>query len=233
MPTRKQEHAGASGLSCRRRQLAKAALVLGWLSGPASAAEIYSVYVDRQQDKIVVQGAGFTSPVSAALGGIDVPATLLNSGLLEIPFGAEVYASVQWEASYRLEVEGVALFIYIDTPIIEPPPPPPPEPPPPVGGPDCPCLAQWQASVIPKDNFTWCLYGQVGTQLWFNGSRDGRWDIGMAFDPYLPYFDPVDPGNSISYCVLIDNGSYEVAQPVTNIDQYSDCENWLWQKICI
>ena len=216
-----------------RLRLAGYAVLLSLLCAPAYGAEVHRVYVDRAQEKIIVEGADFGNPLVASLGGTTVPATRVSAALVEIPFGTEVYAVVQWEASYRLEVDGVNLFVYIDAPIIEPPPPPPPEPPPPTGGPDCPCIAGWEASAIPKDTLTFCLYGQDGTQLWFNGSRDGRWNIGMAFDPYQPYFDPVDPGNSISYCVLIDNGSYEVAEPVTNIDQYSDCENYLMRDICI
>lgn len=215
------------------RLLACLCLLVLVSAAPARAAEIHSVYVDREQEKIVVEGAGFANPLSASLAGGVVPATRVSASLVEIPFGAEIYSTVQWQGSYRLEVDGVTLFVYFAAPVIEPPPPPPPEPPPPTGGPACPCIAGWEASAIPKDNFTWCLYGQDGTQLWFNGNREGRWTIGMAFDPYQPYFDPVEPGNSISYCVLIDNGSYNVAEPVTNIDQYSDCENYMWQNICL
>ncbi len=161
------------------------------------------------------------------LGGIPVPVNTLGPGELEIPFGVEVYSSVLWEGSYNLVIDGsVTLSVYIDAPIVAPPPPPPP------GGPDCPCIAGWSSSGIPQDNMSWCLYGQDGDQLYTFATRN-QWTISAAFDPGNLFFDPVAPGNSVSYCVLIDNGSYTVAEPVVNIDQYSDCEAWLWRKICI
>lgn len=197
----------------------------------AAGAEVHSVHVDRVAEKILVQGSGFVPGTSFTLGGVSVPTSNVTDSELDIAFGTQIYAAVQWEASYNLVIDGTDhLSIYIAAPITEPPPPPPP--PPPSGGPDCPCIADWSASAIPQDNFSWCYYGQDNNQLWMYAPRD-NFVISTAFDPGNIFFDPVEPGNSISYCVLIDNGSYTVAEPVVNIDQYADCENWMWRKICI
>jgi len=200
------------------------------LVSPAWAVTIHSVHVDREGERIVIKGVDLNLATTVTLGGVTVPATTVTSSELEISFGSEVYSAVQWEASYNLVIDGSeTLSVYIDAPIVAPPPPPP-EPPP--GGPDCPCISGWSASGFPKDNFSLCLYGQDGNQLWFYANRN-PWTISFAFDPGNLYFDPAAPGNSVSYCVLIDNGSYSVAEPVVNIDQYSDCENWMWRNICI
>lgn len=200
------------------------------MASSAWALDIHSVHIDRQGERIIVRGVDLDLAASVTLGGVAVPTANETSSELEIPFGTDVYAAVQWEASYNLVIDGtVSLSVYIDGPIIAPPPPPP-EPPP--GGPDCPCITGWTESGIPKDNFSWCTYGQDGNQLYIYAPRD-QWIISTAFDPGNLFFDPVDPGNSISYCVLIDDGSYTVAEPVVNIDQYSDCENWMWIKICL
>jgi hypothetical protein len=202
-------------------------------AGVVSGAEVHSIHVDRVGEKILVQGSGFDSGTSFTLGGVAVPAADVTGSELSIPFGTEVYAAVQWEASYSLIVDGTDnISVYIAAPIMDSPPPPSPPPEPPPGGPDCPCIAGWLASGIPQDNFSWCYYGQDNNQLWMYATRDS-FSISSAFDPTNIFFDPVEPGNSVSYCVLIDNGSYTVAEPVVNIDQYSDCELWMWRKICI
>lgn len=195
--------------------------------GAAAAAEIHSVHVDREGERLLVRGSGFSGGTSFTLGGVAVPTANVSATELDIPFGAEIYSAVQWEASYLLVVDGsIAVSVYIDDPIVDPGGDPP------SGGPDCPCIPGWSASGIPKDNFTWCLWGQDNNQLWMIGERD-NWTISTAFDPTNIFFDPGNPGNSISYCALLDNNTYDVAEPVTNIDQYSDCENWLWINICL
>ena len=219
--------------TARRIALTARALACMSLLGTniASGAEVDSVHVDRVEEKILVRGSGFVPGTSFNLGGVSVPTANVTDSELDIPFGIEIYTAVQWEASYSLIVDDAArLSIYIAAPITEPLPPPPP--PPPSGGPDCPCIGDWSASGIPQDNFSWCYYGQDNNQLWMYAPRD-NFIISSAFDPGNIFFDPVEPGNSVSYCVLIDNGSYTVAEPVVNIDQYSDCENWMWRKICI
>lgn len=201
--------------------------------GAADAAVLYSARVDRDAGVIIVRGADFQPSSSVTLGGVPVSADYLGAGWLEIPFAEAVYTAVQWGGSYRLTVDGTTVSVYMSQPITPLPPEPPPEPPPPTGGPDCPCIASWEASAVPKDNFSWCTYGQDGTQAYIFAPRDGRWITSAAFDPFNPFFDPVDPGNSISYCVLVDDGSYVIAEPVTNVQQFSDCENWMWINICI
>jgi len=214
-----------------RRVIALFFGVLLLAPGVALSAEIHSVHVDREGERILIRGSGFDLATSFTLSGLAVPTANVTPTELDIPFGTEIYSAVQWEASYRLIMDGTdRVSVYIDAPITAPPPPPPPPPPP--EGPDCPCKTAWSSSGIPKDNFTWCYYGQDGNQLWMYGVRD-NWTISTAFDPGNTFFDPVDPGNSVSYCVLIDNGSYSVAEPVVNVDQYSDCENWMWINICI
>ena len=193
------------------------------------AAEIYSAHVDREGQRILVRGVDLDQAGGVTLGGVAVPFASSDPSELEIPFGTEVYDAIQWEASYNLVIDGtLRISVYIDGPIAAPPPPPEP----PSGGPDCPCTAGWGASGIPKDNFTWCLWGQDGDQLWIYGNRD-QYTISAAYDPTNIFFDPVDPGNSVSYCVLIESGSYTVAEPVTNINQYHDCEGWMFRKVCI
>lgn len=202
-------------------------LALG--AGSLPAAELHSASVDRAGERILVRGSGFGGGTTFTLGGISVPTDNVAAGELDLPFGTEIYSAAQWRGSYALVADGTErLSIYIDAPILAPPPPPPP----PSGGPDCPCIAVWDASGIPKDNFTWCNYGTDGTQTYIYGQR-GNWFISAAFDPNNIFFDAGDPGNSISYCVLHDGVDYTVAEPVTNEDQYWDCEEYLWVKICI
>ena len=228
-PGRQFKSSTARRIVLTARALACASM---FCAGIASGAEVNSVHVDRVGEKILVRGSGFVSGTSFTLGGVSVPTTNVTDSELDIPFGVEIYTAVQWEASYSLVVDSAEhLSVYIAAPITEPPPPPPP-PPPPSGGPDCPCIADWSASDMPQDNFSWCYYGQDNNQLWMYAPRD-NFIISTAFDPGNLFFDPVEPGNSISYCVLIDNGSYTVAEPVVNIDQYSDCENWMWINICL
>jgi len=214
-----------------RRMVALFIGALLWGPVAAFTAEIHSVHVDREGERVIVRGSGFDLTTGFTLGGVAVPTANVTPTELDIPFGPEIYSAVQWEASYRLIMDGTdSVSVYIDAPITAPPPPPPPPPPP--GGTDCPCKTAWSSSGIPKDNFTWCPYGQDGNQLWMYGARD-NWTISMAFDPGNIFFDPVNPGNSVSYCVLMDNSSFIVAEPVVNIEQYSDCELWMWRNICI
>jgi len=220
-PTKTVKLQAASALAC---------VSMLW-AGVVSGAEVHSVHVDRVGEKILVQGSDFDTGTTFTLGGVAVPTTAVTGTELSIAFGTEVYAAVQWEASYSLIIDGTdSISVYIMAPIVGPPPPPPPPPPP--GGPECPCITGWSASGIPQDNFSWCYYGQDNNQLWMYATRNS-FTISTAFDPTNIFFDPVEPGNSVSYCVLIDNGSYTVAEPVVNIDQYSDCEIWMWRKICI
>jgi hypothetical protein len=196
----------------------------------ALGAELHSVHVDRPSERLIVRGIDFDSTTTFELAGVAVPTANVSPNQLDLPFGPEIYSAVQWQGSYRFVVDGtVAVSIYIDAPIEGPSPPPPPPPP---GGPDCPCIAGWEASGIPRDNFTWCYYGQDGNQLWMIGVRDS-YVISTAFDPTNLFFDPAAPGNSISYCTLENDGGYEVAEPVVNDQQFSDCELWMWQNICI
>jgi hypothetical protein len=197
---------------------------------PVGAVGINSIHVDREGERIIVRGVDLDLATTVTLGGVTVPTANVTTSELDIPFGTEVYSAVQWEASYNLVIDGTEhLSVYIGAPIVAPPTPPP-EPPP--GGPDCPCITGWEESDIPKDNFSWCYYGQDGNQLWIFAIRE-QWTISAAFDPSDLYFDPVEPGNSVSYCVLMDSGSYTVAEPVVNSDQYSNCEDWMWINICL
>ena len=201
------------------------------ISMDVQASEVGSVVVDRAAGEIVIKGSGFTSPATITLGGLEVPAGSVTASQIDIPFSTEVATAVMWRATYRLSVDGAADFsVYIKAAIDDPAPPPPP--PPPSGGTDCPCIAGWEASAIPKDNWSWCNYGLDGTQDWIYANRDSFF-ISSAFDPNNIFFDPVDPGNSISYCALHDGTSWTVAEPVVNKEQFDDCEVWMWVKICI
>ncbi len=197
------------------------------------AVEIDSVQVDRNAQKLIVKGSGFDDATSFTLGGVAVSTdNVLDTTQLDIPFSLEVATAVQWRGSYKMIADGTIEFsVYINAPIDDPTPPPPPPPPPP-GGTTCPCIAGWDASGIPKDNFTLCFYQLDGTQESTSGQR-GPYFISAAFDPNNIFFDPVDPGNSISYCALHDGVSWTVAEPVVNQDEFDDCDHWLWINICI
>lgn len=195
--------------------------------------DLHSVSIDRPNDRIVVRGANLDGVVSFTLGGREVATDNVTPGALDIPFSADVATAVQWRGSYRLETDsGSWITMYAAEPISVPSGPPPPPPPPPPGGTDCPCIAGWEASGIPKDNLTLCFWNYDTQQQWISGQR-GSWFISTAYDPYNLVFDPVDPGNSISYCALHDGLDWTVAEPVVNQDQFDDCNLWLWRNICI
>jgi hypothetical protein len=217
-----------------RPRLLKTALLCLILSLPsvAWAAEIDSVKVDRVGGNIIVAGSGFDGGTSFTLGGVAVGTDGVTANLLNIPFSVDVASAVMWRGTYNLVADGTTAFsVYIAQPIEDPTPPPPPPPPPP-GGTTCPCIDAWQASGIPKDNFTLCFYQLDGTQESTSGQR-GSYFISTAFDPNYIFFDPVDPGNSVSYCALHDGTSWTVAEPVVNQDEFDDCDHWMWIKICI
>ncbi len=207
-----------------------AALVL-LITSNAWALTIDSVQVDRVTQKLIVKGSGFDIATSFTLGGVAVSTDNVSATELDIPFSLEVALAIMWRGSYKMIADGTIEFsVYIKAPIDDPAPPPPPPPPP--GGTNCPCIAGWDASGIPKDNFTLCFYQVDGTQESTSGQRDSFF-ISTAFDPNNIFFDPVDPGNSISYCALHDGVSWTVAEPVVNQDEFDDCDHWLWINICI
>ena len=195
----------------------------------AWALEIDSVRVDRVNQKIVVKGSGFDVATGFTLGGVSVATDNVSTTELDIPFSPDLATAVMWRGSYRMVADGSVEFsVYIKAPIDDPTPPPPPPP----GGTTCPCTDAWEASGIPKDNITLCYYGMDGTQEFIYGQRS-EYFISAAFDPNNIFFDPVDPDNSISYCALHDGVSWTVAEPVVNQDEYNDCENWMWIRVCI
>jgi hypothetical protein len=207
-----------------------AALLL-CMASAAWAVEIDSVHVDRAGLKISVKGSGFALSTGLTLGGVAVTNDFVSATQLDIPFGPGLASAVMWRGSYKLVADGTTEFsVYIREPIEDPAPPPPPPPPP--GGPDCPCIAGWDASGMPQDNVTLCFYQLDGTQESTSAQR-GSYFISAAFDPNNIFFDPVDPGNSISYCALHDGTDWTVAEPVVNQDQFDDCDHWLWINICI
>lgn len=217
-----------------RRLAMLPALLLMCITSTAWALEIHSVQVDRISQKIIVKGSSFGGGTSFTLGGVSVPSTNISTTQQDIAFGSDVALAVSWRGSYKLIAEdgggSVEFSVYIGKKINDPTPPPPPPPPP--GGPDCPCIPGWEASGIPKDNITWCTYGTDGTQSFILGTRDS-FTISALFDPNDLFFDAGNPGNSTSICALGDSGSYTVAEPLVNQDQYNDCENWLWVNICL
>lgn len=198
----------------------------------AWALEIDSVRVDRVNQIIVVQGSGFDVTTGFTLGGVSIATDNVSAIELDIPFGPDLATAVMWRGSYQMVADGSVEFsVYFRAPINDPTPPPPPPPPPP-GGTTCPCTDAWEASGIPKDNFTLCFYSLDGTQENTYGQRN-EYFIATAFDPNNIFFDPVDPGNSISYCALHDGVSWTVAEPVVNQSEYDDCEHWMWIRVCI
>lgn len=197
------------------------------LAPSALAQEIHSAHVDRDAGKIVLRGAGFTGGSDFVLAGVSVAAENITPTVADIPFNEALAQVVQWPGSYRLTVDGAAwISVYFDAAVVFYPEPPP-------GGPDCPCISQWEASAYPLDNFTLCYYDNLSQQQWISGQRGGLF-ISASFDPGNILFDPVNPGNSVSYCALVEDGTdYLVAEPVVNQDQYDDCWDWFWSNVCL
>lgn len=209
-------------------------------SPPATSQEIYSIHVDRELEKIVVKGADLDLVTTVTLGGVTVvPTAPVAPTLMEIPFATEVYSAVQWEASYNLVLDGnQRLSVYIASPIDAPPGPP-------TGGLDCACIPGWEAyASLIADNWAYCQPLSDGNQVGYVASSDTAlfpgptpWWLAVAYDADHPQdFDYADPGSARSFCSLdVDaDGTFEVAEPVTNIDQYNDCVDWLFsQLVCI
>jgi hypothetical protein len=225
-----KSHITGKRLTSRQAIWLPAVLILCMTSN-AWALEIDSVQIDRVAQKLIVNGSSFDVATVFTLGGVAVSTDNVFATTLDIPFSLEVASAVMWRGSYKMVADSTIEFsVYIGEPIEDPAPPPPPPPPP--GGPDCPCIDGWVASGIPRDNLTLCFWDYGGPQQWISGQRGSDF-ISTAFDPNNIFFDPLDPGNSISYCALHDGNDWTVAEPVVNQDQFDDCDHWLWINICI
>lgn len=200
-------------------------LMLSCLAITDAMAVIHSVIIDRENDIVVINGIGLSGS-SYTVAGIAITTIDVSDNVQHISF-SELEPVVTREGSYNIIGGGSVFSMYTEAAIVASPPPPPP----PVS-PDCPCIAGWEASDIPKDNFSWCSYGLDGTQAWISASRDPYF-IATAFDPNNIFFDPVNVGNSVSFCALNDGTAWTVAEPVLSQEQYGNCELWMWQKICL
>ena len=201
------------------------------LTGESVAQEIHSASVDENAETIIVRGSGFAMSTELKMGGALVANDYVNANLLEIPFSEELSNAAQWRGSYRLTADDNAwISVYVSSPIPGPSAPPPPG----TGGPDCPCIADWESSGVSGDFWFWCERRYDGTQESLSGQHlYDPWFISIAHDPNNLFFDPVDPGNSISYCALHDGSDWTVAEPITNRDQFNDCESWMWLNVCL
>ena len=208
-----------------------AILVTVGLVANSYAQEIHSASIDSSAETIIVRGSGFTAATELRMGGVLVANDYVNSNRLEIPFSEDVSNAAQWRGSYRLTANDDAwISLYAAAPIPGPSPPPPPG----TGGPDCPCISGWEASSVPRDFWFWCERRNDSTQESLSGQHlSAPWFISIAHDPNNLFFDPGDPGNSISYCALHDGSDWDVAEPVTNRDQFDDCEEWMWLNVCL
>ena len=212
-----------------RRLIMLPAVLVACMASTAWGLEIHSAQVDRVGETIVVKGSGFSAGTSFTLTGVTVPANDISANEQSIAFGPELASAALWRGSYKLIAEdggvSVEFSVYIGSPINDATPPPP-------GGDACPCKPGWEASAISRDNTILCSYGEIDTQIFMIGV-EGRLTISAQFDPNNLFFDPVNPGNSVSICALQKNSSYPVAEPLVNQAQYDDCETWFWQNICL
>jgi hypothetical protein len=206
-------------------------MILGFVS-ESVAQEIHSVSVDNANENIVVRGSSFAPSTELRFGGVLVANDYVDGNHLEIPFSEDLSNAAQWRGSYRLTADSSSwISVYISAPI---PGPTPPDPGPGPGGPDCPCIGGWEASDVPRDFWFFCQRAFDGTQESLSGGHlDSPWFISIAHDPNNLFFDPADPGNSISYCAVNDGSDWIVAEPVTNRDQFDDCESWMWLNVCL
>ncbi len=212
------------------RTLLGCILTLG-IAQAAIAVEIHSVVVDRSAQKIVVSGSGFDAATTLKLGGVDLTGiTALSATQLEIPFNAEVASALFTRGRFKLVADGTVNFsVYVSEPVVVPGPPPPPPPP---GGTTCPCADDRNAKPgLLYEYSAYCGTYTDGTQVGTYG-YGSNYFIAAAFDPNNIYFDPANPGNSISYCVLQEGSTYTVSEPVVNQAEYDDCFSWIWQKVC-
>jgi len=192
----------------------------GVVMSTVSAVELYSAHIDREAEKIIIKGSGFQQSTTVELAGVGVIKGNVTDTQLEIPFAAEIYSVVQYEANYNLVIDGSnSLSLYIEKPILAPPPP---------GGPDCPCLNGWNTIPLSPDSL-WCQSGVDGTQSFVYGQdlNGGDLFISAAFDPNNIYFDSNNPNNSISFCSWYENNEYQIVEPIVNEDQYLDCYGWI------
>jgi len=197
----------------------------------AFAAELHSVVVDRTAEKIIVTGSGFDGATTLKLGGVDMTSiNALSATQLELPFNAEVASALFSRGSFKLVADGtVSMSVYISEPVQVTAPPPPPPPP---GGTTCPCADDWNAKPeLLYEYSAFCGTVTDGTQETTYG-YGSNYFIAAAFDPNNIFFDPGNPGNSVSYCVLQEGSTFTVSEPVVNQAEYDDCYHWIWRKVC-
>lgn len=201
-----------------------------------NAAPIVSVIeTDQPANQIRFVGsdlAGIVVTVNGMPVGLD-PVSDANTAVLNSVDLVDVI--IIGMNSYTINGSASTLF-YSGFEIQASPPPPPPPPPPPVSA-DCPCISGWEASGITDHFYYWCTELTDGTQKTFSGSPidagDPDFFISIGFDPNNIFFDPVDVGNSVSYCALHDSASWSVGEPVQSQEQYDNCENWMWVNVCL
>lgn len=212
-------------------------LLINIAAQPVMSQDIYSVSVDRAEGKIIIKGVDLDLVDEVVLGGVTVsPTAPVSSALMEIPFSEHVYAAVRWPGNYNLILDGgERLSLYIAAPILAPPGPP-------TGGPDCGCIPGWELyREFIADNEAFCAVISDGNQVGYVASSNTAiypgpkpWLVASAFDSDNPIaFDYADPGSARSFCALdIDiDENYEVAEPVSNLEQHEDCVNWLFTNL--
>ena len=197
-----------------------------------AAPMVSAVQTDQAANQIRFIGsdlAGIAVTVNGISVGLD-PVSNANTAVLN---SADLVGVIIIGMNNYTIDAGASTLFYSGFEVQAPPPPPPP---PPLSA-DCPCISGWEASGITDHFYYFCTEYTGGTQISLSGSPidsgDPDFFISTSFDPNNIFFDPIDVGNSVSYCALHDGVSWSVGEPVQSWEQYDNCVDWMWINVCL